>query len=58
MNGGNVYMDKVYMVLLFFMIVPMLICIKYTCKVKGRSYSGYGSGCSASIIENGWKIEY
>lgn len=29
MNGGNVYM-----VLLFFMIVPMLICIKYTCKVK------------------------
>lgn len=30
----------------------------YTCKVKGRSYSGYGSGCSASIIENGWKIEY
>lgn len=34
MNGGNVYMDKVYMVLLFFMIVPMLICIKYACKVK------------------------
>lgn len=27
-------MDKVYMVLLFFMIVPMLICIKYACKVK------------------------
>lgn len=27
-------MDKVYMVLLFFMIVPILICIKYACKVK------------------------
>ena len=30
----------------------------YTCKVKGKSYGGWGSGCAASIIENGWKIDY
>ena len=30
----------------------------YTCKVKGKNYSGYGTGCSASVIENGWKIDY
>ena len=30
----------------------------YSCKVKGKNYTGYGSGCAASIIENSWKIDY
>ena len=29
-----------------------------TCKVKGKSYSGWGTGCAASVVENGWKIDY
>ena len=32
--------------------------VGYTCKAKGNAYTGYGSGCAASIIENGWKINY
>ena len=32
--------------------------VGYTCKVKGKNYSGYGSGCAASVMENGWEIDY